>query len=557
MDEPVESLMKGLEYEYCPPLDPALFVAIASDYNLLDEDTVRQLRDTLDALKASADEQENTAFDPSGTSGQGHIAGDQDELASEQDGSHPTLDSLTSNLTSLESDFSAASLGENQNPSHYGGLWSGHHTDTEQPSNRVSRIAGLTAEGKMTYLMDMFPSIDQYTILHTLRKCGEDIDRSMDVLLNLAFFEDQSADDQEGRVSIPKGIDGFESNIQSRGRKRTRNKQSSGKQASQRQMRASSALTHHKINKVDNKWENSKRDVDFICSRTYLSPNSVTSAYHLNGASLPNTLHSLASTEAEQHAKAMMNNSVTITQITELQQEFHKVSPEKLAGLLRLARNSTSAASELATVMITVKPPPLARGIVQIKQAPINLDDSPAHSQKTPSWTPQPRRDHLTSRSIADSHIIAGHSAFNKANSAYRRAKSDHLMGGAAGYYSAVGRDHMEKAKKEAAAAADALVESQSNSRLLDLHGVSVQHAVSIVKRKVEAWWDSLGDTKYAPGGWGPVQEGYRIITGLGRHSRNGTARVGPAVARALANEGWKVEVGEGYLTVMGMARRR
>ncbi|PGG96595.1 hypothetical protein GX51_07757 [Blastomyces parvus] len=556
MDEPVESLMKGLEDEYCPPLDPALFVAIASDYNLLDEDNVRQLRDTLDALRASADEEENTAFDPSGTSGQDLIAGDQDEFASEQDGSHPTLNSLTSNLTSLESDFSAASLGENQDPSHDGGRWSGHQTSTEQTSNRISRIAGLTADGKMTYLMDMFPSIDQYTILHTLRKCGEDVDRSMDVLLNLAFFEDQSTDTQDGKVSIPKGIDGFQSNIQSRDRKRAKDKRLSKKQESL-QLRASSALAQHEINKVDNKWENNKRDVDFICSRTYLSPKFVTSAYHLNGASLPNTLHSLVSTEAEQHAKAMMNNSVTAIQIAELQQEFPKVLPEKLAGLLRLARNSTSAANELATVMITVKPPPLATEIVQIKQAPINLDDSPAQPHKAPSWTPQPRRDHLTTRAIADSHIIAGHSAFSKANSAYRRAKSDHLMGGAAGYYSAVGRDHMEKAKKEAAAAADALVEAQSNNKLLDLHGVSVQHAVSIAKRKVETWWDSLGDTKYAPGGWGPVQEGYRIITGLGRHSRNGTAKVGPAVARALANEGWKVEVGEGYLTVMGMARRR
>ncbi|OJD12838.1 hypothetical protein AJ78_06618 [Emergomyces pasteurianus Ep9510] len=551
MDEPVESLMKGLEVEYCPPLDPALFMAIANDYDLLHDDSIQQLRDTLDALKTSADEQETT-FDPSGTSGQ-DLFGDQGDLASEQDGSHPTRKSLTSNMTSIESDFSTVSLEANQKPTPFGGGWSGPHT--EQYPNRVSRITGFTIEGKTTYLIEMFPSIDHYTIVHTLRKCSEDIDRSMDVLLNLAFFEDQSADDQEDKVSVPKGIDGFEGDIQSRERKRAKSKRSK-KQASLHHSGAS-VLAQREINKVENKWENSKRDVGFICSRTYLSPKFVTSAYHLNGASLPSTLHSLASTEAEKHAKDMMDNPLVVTQIAELQQEFHKVPPEKLAGLLRIARNSTSAASELATVMITVKPPPPPTKIVQVQQAPIDLNDSPNQAQKVPSWTRQPQRDHLTSRAIANSHIIASHNAFNKANSAYRRGKSDHLMGGAAGYYSALGREHMEKAKKEAAAAADALVESQSSSRLLDLHGVNVQHAVGIAKRRVEAWWDSLGDTKYAPGGWGPVQEGYRIITGLGRHSKNGTAKLGPAVARALANEGWKVEVGEGYLTVTGMARRR
>ncbi|EDN06599.1 predicted protein [Histoplasma mississippiense (nom. inval.)] len=530
---PPELISVGLENEYCPPLDPALFVAIASDYNLLNDGSVRQLRDTLDALKASADEQENATFDPSGKSGRDFVAGDHDEFASEEDGSHPTKNSLTSTLEPIESVFSVFSLEENLEPTR----------------------SGLTFEGKRAYLMDMFPSIDQYTIVHTLRKCGEDIDRSMDVLLNLAFFENQSTDDQEDKVSIPKGIDGFEVDIHSRERKWAKSKRSVKRQGSLPPSIASSAVTQHETNRVENVWENSRRDVNFICSRTYLSPKFVTSAYHTNGASLPNTLHSLASAEAERHANSMMDKSITVTQIAELKQEFHKVSSEKLAGLLLLARNSTSAASELATVMTTAAPPPTE--IVQIQQAPVDLSEFPSQTQNSRSRTREQPHDHLTSRAIADSHIIAGHSAFAKANSAYRRAKSDRLMGGAAGYYSAVGRERVEKAKREAAAAAKALVELQSNSTLLDLHGVSVQHAVDIAKKKVDAWWYSLGDTKYAPGGWGPVQQGYRIITGLGRHSKNGTARLGPAVARALANEGWKVEVGEGSLTITGMAKRR
>ncbi|PGH11051.1 hypothetical protein AJ79_05093 [Helicocarpus griseus UAMH5409] len=553
MDDSVESLLKGLEDQYCPPLDPALFAAIAYDYDLLDKSSLQQLRDTLDALKISAVEQENTPFDPSGTSGQ-DLAGDQDEFSSELDGSHPTLNSLTSNITSLESDFSSINLERDEKQKHkqLGRECNGH--DVEASPDRVLKtITGLTLEAKTTYLMEMFPSIDHFTIVHTLRKCKEDVHRSMDLLLNLAFFEDQNADDQENKVLIPKGIEGFQGDISARGRKKAKNKRA--KKQEILRTSSASALEQRDVNTVENKWDNSKKDVEFICSRTYLSPKAVTSAYHLNGASLPTTLHFLASGEADKHAKEMMDGPVTIAQIAELQQEFGTVGPEKLAGLLRLARNSTSAASELATVMITVKPPPPATEIVQIKPAPVDLDETPA--QRTSSWTRQTPRDYSTTRAMANSHLLAGHSAFNKASAAYRRGKSDHLMGGAAGYYSSVGREHMERAKKEAAAAAEALVESQSSSKLLDLHGVSVQHAVGIAKRKVEVWWDSLGDTKYAPGGWGPAQEGYRIITGLGRHSKNGTARLGPAVARSLANEGWKIEVGEGYLTVYGKVRRR
>ncbi|EEH47422.1 uncharacterized protein PADG_03506 [Paracoccidioides brasiliensis Pb18] len=553
MGDSVETLMEGLENEYCPPIDPALFAALASDHNLLDDNGVQQLRDTLDALKVSAVEQQDALFDPSGTSGQDQEGGDQDEFSSEQDESNPTLASLTSNLTSLRSEFSAASLNEedNQKNVRWAEGWSAR--DAEASPGRISRtITGLTLEGKTTYLSEMFPSIDNYTIVHTLRKCDGDIDRSIDVL-NLAFFDDHNAGDKENKGSILKGIEGFAGDSVTKGRRKANNKRNI-KQGFLRHSQAS-IPEQHEINRTENKWDNGEKDVEFICSRTYLSRKSVTSAYHANGASLPNTLHALASAEAEKHARTMMDDLNIIPQLVELQQKFDKVCPEKLAGLLHLARNCTSSASELATFMMTVKPPLPPTQIVQIKHAPVDLGDSPT-DHKTPPWTQQPTRDHLTSRAMANSHALAAHAAFNKATAAYRRGKSDHLMGGAAGYYSAIGREHMEQAKKEAAAAAEALVESQSSSRVLDLHGVSTQHAVGIAKKKVRIWWDSLGDTKYAPGGWSPAQEGYRIVTGLGRHSKNGTARVGPAVARALAGEGWKVEVGEGFLTVTGVARR-
>ncbi|WEW58198.1 hypothetical protein PRK78_003666 [Emydomyces testavorans] len=564
------NVLTELENEYCPPLDPALFAAIANDYSLDENpDSIDNLRATLNELKDFAADQENSDFDPSGTSGRGIF---EDEGASEpsENSSHRTLQTLETNITSLESSLSSLSVKQD-------GLNRKHErpqikaADTPRGINSLQKAGAFSIsdlEGKQEYLKEMFPSIGQYTISHTLGKCDGDIDRCMDVLLNLAFFEENDHDytdtDANGeRISIPKGIEGFGEGLnQRRGRRKrkAKGKQSKTKQALEQSIStcAESDLNGNK----DNKWDSGKRDVDFICSRTHLSAQAVSSAYHLNGANLPTTIHYLARKEIEKHPKDAMEDPVIVQQIAELREDFSTVAPTKLAGLLRLARNSISAANELAGVMVTEQEAPMI-DIMTTNWTPPNSMDTEYTVRKTKTiGLPSSNRSNTamnftTRRTLAERHRRAGETAFNKAQAAYRRGKSDHLMGVAASYYSTIGREHVEIAKRETSAAADALVDSQSTGKVLDLHGVSVQDGVRIACERVEDWWESLGDTKYMPGGRGPVRDGYRIITGLGRHSRNGTAKLGPAVARTLANEGWRVEVGEGLLTVTGLVRKR
>ncbi|PGH14266.1 hypothetical protein AJ80_06006 [Polytolypa hystricis UAMH7299] len=557
MGDAPESVLTDLETEYCPPLDPALFAAIANDYDISDPNSLIELRETLDTLKASAAEQENTAFDPSGTSGTA-VTADTDGLASEQSVSQRTLGSLESNIASLESELSSLSLdrdGSSQN-----------RVTLCSPTQQDMRpFAEMGLEGKTDYLIEMFPSVDQFTVVHTLKKCGEDVDRTMDELLNLAFFEDTNDDEVETKITIPKGVDGFQkgSASEGRGRKKRRNKKHKGLGFLSESDNGSLSSADERAS-AENKWATAMKDVDFICSRTYLSSKAVSSTYHSKGASLPATVHALASAESDKHAETIMKDPVTITQIAELQQDFTSIPPEKLAGLLRLARNSISAANELAKVMITAPTPIPLHDIVKIIAPPIDVDQvtTPRTRQSSSSASSMspPRgattTDYNTSHALATSHLLAGQSAFSKAHSAYRRGRSDPLMSAAAGYYSSVGRDHIALARRESAAAADAYVTAQSSARVLDLHGVSVQDAVRIASQKVAMWWDSLGDEKFTPGKWGVVREGFRIVTGLGRHSRNGLARLGPAVARSLAREGWKVEVGTGELVVTGAVRR-
>ncbi|KAF7165658.1 hypothetical protein CNMCM6106_001705 [Aspergillus hiratsukae] len=551
-----DSLLKELEKEYCPPLDSALFTAIVCDYDLENSAQVQQLRDTLDTLKLSAWEQEDLPFDPSGTSGLSPAtSGDADGILSERSGSHNgTAPSRETDLTSLASDFSSVALDDRRTRSQGK---SNSLRYTIGPDGSLS-LSGASEDDKVGYLTDMFPSVDRFTVQHSLRKSAGDIDRAMDVLLNIAFFDEQNADEDGTKLAIPKGIDGFdECSNGDTGRKKNRKRK--GKNKNNQVQGLSSPLASGYMQDENlplNKWDAGQKDVEFICSRTspVLKKEAVTSAYHANGASLPLTIRSLATAHApnEKHINA---DPVMLAQVAELTQEFSSAAPTLLGGLLKITRNSTSAAGELAVAMLARPAASSVSDLIKITTAPppLDLDDE---QPRTPSLESRVLRDQHTARVTAGQHFVASAEAFHKASAAYRRGKSDKLMGGAAAYYSLVGRDHLERAKREAAAAADALVDSQSTSNSLDLHGVSVQDAVRIASSRVAEWWDSLGDAKYMRGGEA-ARSGFRIITGVGRHSHDGTSRLGPAVGKMLARKGWRVEVGEGVLTVTGVVRRR
>lgn len=93
-------------------------------------------------------------------------------------------------------------------------------------------------------------------------------------------------------------------------------------------------------------------------------------------------------------------------------------------------------------------------------------------------------------------------------------------------------------------------------ANIVDLHGYTVSEAVRIATDEIWAWWEGLGDRKYASGGGGPVREGFRFVTGVGNHSVGGRPKIRPAVAHRLVKDGWKVSVQEGEVLVTGRVRR-
>jgi len=415
-------------------------------------------------------------------------------------------------------------------------------SEIRSSSNQViDDIEALSIEDKTTRLLELFPSEKASEVAYTLRKSDGDFTRAMDSLLNHVFFNNT---DVPGEDRVPtRGIDAFAAeHVASRG------KIKKGKNRKYKSMEEHSTASTRTMTEA-NKWETANSDILFIASRTNISDSTVSSIYHKNGASKQKTILALIGQNSNsEHRSTAGNRSVDIDANT-LLKAFPSLSFSQAAALIRLTQPSTASAHELAKSLTTSTSSPEELGRIVPQYVPIKICDV------SPDPRP-PSRDTLVDGSSA-TFASARHDAFTKASAYYRRGKSDHLMGGAAAYYASLGRDANLAMKKAAAAEADALVTSQSSPTQLDLHGVSVKDATRIASERVRAWWHDLGEGRISSGGRRGLGGGYHIVTGLGRHSDGGVAKLGPAVAKTLLREGWKIEVGSGVLTVVGVAQRR
>lgn len=529
-------------------MDPALFSAIVSDFDLANEAELSSARATLDALKQSALEQDSTLFDPSGNS-------------SHDDGRsyHDNSSSGVGHSRSEETDTTSLSGGLHTLSLHKD--LSGNSED-----NYITEAEKLDTPTKIVLLKEMFPDAGEFSVSHTLKKCHGNYNRALEELLNHAFFKDGSTGSSEEKI-ISTGIDAFsEGNVLRRGRKR-KDKKHKQLLNSAEEPRASSLPPAPKTSA----WEKGLKDVEFISSRTNLSAKTVSSIYHQCGTSIPATLVALIESPPASSGSTTPASAVeSIIQVNafELGKDFPFIPPSQLAGLIRLTHPSTAAAHELARALTT--PVRQANGGIEVipRYAPVDtasdIDDgdswkAASSKQRFHAATPPSYPDPAYHRSLAQSHSLLADQSFSQASEAYRRGRSDHLMSAAAGYYSQVGRDHAAKRAEATADAADSLVASQSTAALTDLHGVTVKDAVRIARQRTEHWWRTSDRRVMGLDGrvkkYDGAGDALTIVTGVGRHSQGGVARIGPAVGRMLVQEGWHVAFGEGVLTVTGRRR--
>ncbi|EXJ72808.1 uncharacterized protein A1O5_03956 [Cladophialophora psammophila CBS 110553] len=520
--EPSSSQTEALRAQYCPPLDDALFYAIVSDHQLPQDRAT--LTSVLDRLKATAIEQEDAEFDPSGTGAPVHL-----REATDTSRSCPE-DVFSNDVTSITTGLSDFKWDESDSLEH----------DLDNSS----------IEKKTAWLQHVFPDIPKRELASVLESHGGSLDKAVDDLLNLSFLN-QGLEEGPEEVPVLKGVDGFAEDVlpQRKGRKKRKPRTNESSRAS-----SASSSPYESECVSTNVWATMSEDVGFICSRTKLQPQVVRSIYHSNGARLASTIRALAITEGMAYTQLSDVDPILDLQIAEFQSQFEHVPKSQMYGLLSLARNIPSAAQELLQAMSVFENAQNPGKLHDAAQyAPLDLTENRAPDRTSTATSAMAKPPYQAS---AASFRIAASQSFDQAGAAYKRSKSDRLYGGVAAHYSEIGRERIRAAKEAKAAEADLLVAEQSSPTVLDLHGVTVQDAVRIGSMKTQSWWDGLGDAKYASGGGGPARVGFKIVTGVGTHSKNHAPRIGPAVSKMLMREGWKVEIGHGELLVTGKSRR-
>lgn len=549
------------EHDYCPPIDPALFHAITSDYDLSNTDSVRQLRAILDALKVDAIAQEAAEFDPSGSSGGAlqDVNGGLDPASSDDGRSNPDSSHRNrsrcheTDLTSLSQSISALGL-DNESAAEYDSHTDYEHEWDEGDQADISASAlGLNAlaiDQKLLLMEEMFPSLQKGNINAVLVKEGEDFDKTVEALLTQVFLSGEM--DAGG---IAKGIDGFQSDANEHHKRGRRKRRKNGRRSSS----VPAPLTDVTNAPRASRWESMKEDVNFITLRTGWSPETVSSLYHKNGASLSAALRAILEEKRTLAESVVADDSDMQRKSAELGRAYPLLAPYQTITIVYLTATSGSdetAAQELARALLAVPRHGAPAGLeIVTRLPPIELQAPLASSHLI---RPGALGGDLTlteASTKSATYDVASRAAYAQASAAYRKSKSNHLMSAAAAHYSNVGREYGTQARSFGAAAADALVGSQSTAGQLDLHGVSVKDAIRIAREQVTMWWVAVEKAR-GDGRGGGSHHGYRIVTGSGKHSEGGRGKIGPAVGRMLIREGWKTEMGTGSILVTGVVKR-
>ncbi|KAG0253109.1 hypothetical protein BG011_006547 [Mortierella polycephala] len=144
---------------------------------------------------------------------------------------------------------------------------------------------------------------------------------------------------------------------------------------------------------------------------------------------------------------------------------------------------------------------------------------------------------------------------FRKAAQAYKQTKGKGAgMSGIAAYYADEGKKLDAQGKQWHMRAARAIVQKhrlESNDpNLVDLHGLTVVEAQTVVKEAVTQWYSRA--TMQASR---VTAKPLRIVCGVGSHSRNKIARLYPTILSLLMKDGWQCVAENGVITVKGVSR--
>ncbi|KAF8976704.1 hypothetical protein BGZ46_008041 [Entomortierella lignicola] len=163
--------------------------------------------------------------------------------------------------------------------------------------------------------------------------------------------------------------------------------------------------------------------------------------------------------------------------------------------------------------------------------------------------------DPVLCRQRANEKLEQRNELFRKAAQAHKSSKGKgNGMSGIAAFYAEEGRKLDAQGKQWQMRAARAVVQhhrlENNDPNLVDLHGLTVTEAHTVVKEAVTQWFSrstmQASRVKAKP---------LKIVCGVGSHSKDRIARLYPSVLSLLTKDGWQCEAGNGVILVKGVAR--
>ncbi|PNY28800.1 Uncharacterized protein TCAP_01278 [Tolypocladium capitatum] len=522
-------LVKRLVDSFHAFLDEALIVAIANDYNLEDTSAYEAAHATLQDIARSVPLEEATGFNPSGIPVLPEWETDEvrDEPTTSTSTSHRASHAHGTDLSSTDTSSAAA-----------------------EPHVAIPRLTSFdndSRESKILLLQSMFSGLKEYDIKYALKKADGDFRAVLDDLLNIQYL--QSTGQQL------KGVDGFFKPDDAPSVK------------SKRKKKARKVLAPDS----DLSWDGSpslgaettgQDDIEYIAERLGILSDEVSGIYHKNdcskGATVVELLDQYISHDIETQDDAGKQHA------DDLALKYRHVPDKYMPIIVHVVESIPQFADDLAALLNKhfTKQSKGQRLDLSYRLTPLPRDGIDCEGVLTPRKTTMKEANMIAGRSTAatisldlaqavkaaNNYHQARIDASSSAAQLHRRGASSPLYRQAASYYTERAREQARYAQQATSTAADLLVEQQSSPNSIDLHGVLVHDGVRIARQKTQDWWQHLGEFRARRA----REEGFTVITGLGRHNTSGVSQLRQAVAAALLQDGWKVQVETGKFVVTG-----
>jgi hypothetical protein len=532
-----EAQLQKLVESFKSLLDETLIVAIASDYDLKVASAYDLAHSSLQTIAQDALAEEATGFNPSGLSG----CPDAPDLEDDTDSSSLATKSIgqqASQTQRTESSNTDSTPGTGE-------------TDYVIP--RLTSFSEDSDEGKLVQLGSLFGDLKEFDIKYTLDKANGDFQTALDNLLNLQALQASG--------ELPKGIDGFATDETAPGKKKgKKNRRGKAVKPLDTLQHGDPSSPISPISPAHPHEAKHQEEISYIVDRLDSDYDSVAQIYarkkHSIGATVEEILRG--------HIEAGVNpeNEASQKQAQELARQYRNIPENYVRLLVHLSRYPQDAV-DLATHLskhFTKHPWTQRLDVRYASSLPHDIEGSTtgmaskAATQKSglgsrldsPPITITSTMSMAEALQARDMHSQARRDA---STSATRLAKSSNpLMRQGASVYADRAREHGRGAWQATSAAADLYVQQSRSRNSIDLHGVYVEHGVRIARQCTHDWWQGLGEYKASRA----KAEPFTVVTGVGRHSVGGVSQMRKAVAAALIQDGWRMQIEGGRFVITG-----